>query len=80
MPVKYKGDLDMYFVTGIRPELREPDGSPNRKFLARIEMIRILDVEEHVFSGTLKSLLRTSSFTALIIYGAYHCRLTCLRG
>ena len=50
MPVKYKGDLDMYFVTGIRPELREPDGSPNRKFLARIEMIRILDVEEHVFS------------------------------
>ncbi len=50
MPVKYKGDLDMYFVTGIRPELREPDGSPNRKFLAKIEMIRILDVEEHVFS------------------------------
>lgn len=50
MPVKYKGDLDMYFVTGIRPELREPDGSPNRKFLAKIEMIRILDVEEHVFT------------------------------
>lgn len=50
MPVKYKGDLDMYFVTGIRPDLREPDGTPNRKFLTRIEMIRILDVEEHVFS------------------------------
>jgi len=50
MPVKYKGDLDMYFVTGIRPELSEPDGSPNRKFLTKIEMIRILDVEEHVFT------------------------------
>ena len=50
MPVKYKGDLDMYFVTGIRPELSEPDGSPNRKFLNKIEMIRILDVEEHVFT------------------------------
>lgn len=50
MPVKYKGDLDMYFVTGIRPELREPDGSPNRKFMTKIEMIRVLDVEEHVFS------------------------------
>jgi hypothetical protein len=50
MPVKYKGDLDMYFVTGIKPELSEVDGSPNRKFLTRIEMIRILDVEEHVFT------------------------------
>ncbi len=50
MPVKYKGDLDMYFVTGIRPDLREPDGSPNRKFFTKIEMIRILDVEEHVFT------------------------------
>jgi class 3 adenylate cyclase len=50
MPVKYKGDLDMYFVTAIRPELSEPDGSPNRKFLNKIEMIRILDVEEHVFT------------------------------
>jgi adenylate cyclase len=50
MPVKYKGDLDMYFVTGIRPELSEPDGSPGRKFFTKIEMIRILDVEEHVFT------------------------------
>jgi class 3 adenylate cyclase len=50
MPVKYKGDLDMYFVTGIKPELCRPDGSPNRKFMTMIEMIRILDVEEHVFT------------------------------
>jgi adenylate cyclase len=50
MPVKYKGDLDMYFVEGIKPELRESDGSPNRKFFSRIEMIRILDVEEHILT------------------------------
>ena len=49
MPVKYKGDLDMYFVTGIRPELRGEDGSPNGRFMTKIEMIRVLDVEEHVF-------------------------------
>ncbi len=48
MPVKYKGDLDMYFVTGIKPELSNPDGSPNSQFFTRVEMIRILDVEEHV--------------------------------
>jgi hypothetical protein len=51
MPVKYKGDLDMYFVTGIQPELSETDGTPNSKFFTRIAMIRILDVEEHVFSS-----------------------------
>ncbi len=51
MPVKYKGDLDMYFVTGIKPELAAPDGSPNRHFFTRIEMIRILDVEEHVLGS-----------------------------
>ena len=50
MPVKYKGDLDMYFVTGIKPELCKADGSPNRKFFTRVEMIRILDVEEHVLT------------------------------
>ena len=50
MPVKYKGDLDMYFVKGIKPDLCEPDGYPGRKFFTRIEMIRILDVEEHVLT------------------------------
>lgn len=50
MPVKYKGDLDMYFVTGIRPELCNSDGSPNRRFFLKMEMIRIMDVEDHVFS------------------------------
>lgn len=51
MPVKYKGDLEMYFVTGIKPELSDDTGRPNRRFLTKLEMIRILDVEEHVFSS-----------------------------
>ena len=50
MPVKYKGDLDMYFVKGIKPDLCDSDGSPNSKFFTRVEMIRILDVEEHVLT------------------------------
>ncbi len=50
MPVKYKGDLDMYFVTGIKSGLCNDDGSPNRKFFLKMEMIRILDIEDHVFS------------------------------
>lgn len=74
MPVKYKGDLDMYFVTGIRPELREPDGGPNRKFLTRIEMIRILDVEEHVFS-------RYSEIASpdLFFHSAEYIRIVCMQ-
>jgi adenylate cyclase len=51
MPVKYKGDLDMYFVTGIKPELCDAEGYPNKKFLSKVQMIRIIDVEEHVFTS-----------------------------
>ena len=50
MPVKYKGDLDMYFVTGIKPGLLGPDGLPNSQFFTNMEKIRILDVEEHLFN------------------------------
>jgi len=49
MPVKYKGELDMYFVNGITPELRDEEGNPNRKFILRMQMIRLQDIEELVF-------------------------------
>ncbi len=48
MPVKYKGETDMYFVKGIRPEL-SVDGEgivPNEKFFVRLQHIRFNDVEE----------------------------------
>ena len=47
MPVKYKGDLDMYFVNGIRPELRkEGKAEPNLKFRNKMLLIRISDLED----------------------------------
>jgi adenylate cyclase len=46
MPVKYKGELDMYFVNGIVPELRDENGMPNSTFIIKIQMIKLQDIEE----------------------------------
>ena len=50
MPVKYKGETDMYFVKGIRPELSVNGESkiPNEKFFVRLQHIRFNDIEEFV--------------------------------
>jgi adenylate cyclase len=48
MPVKYKGELEMYFVEGIVPELSDEDGGPNRKFIVRMQMIKLQDIEEMI--------------------------------
>jgi adenylate cyclase len=48
MPVKYKGELEMYFVIGIVPELSDENGSPNRKFIVKMQMIKLQDIEELV--------------------------------
>jgi len=48
MPVKYKGELDMYFVEGIVPELRDSEGKPNDKFFLHLQKIRLQDVEDIV--------------------------------
>lgn len=49
MPVKYKGELDMYFVNGIRPEMREVEkNEPNRKFITRMLLLKLDDLEEEV--------------------------------
>lgn len=51
MPVKYKGDIDMYFVKGIRPELSINLRSiPNKKFFIQLQLLRLLDLEEFVFN------------------------------
>jgi class 3 adenylate cyclase len=46
MPVKYKGELDMYFVNGIVPELSGEDGMPNKRFIIKMQMIKLQDIEE----------------------------------
>ena len=49
MPVKYKGELDMYFVEGIRPELSENGNRPNRKFFVKMQLMKLQDIEDQVF-------------------------------
>lgn len=46
MPVKYKGELEMYFVNGIIPDLADENGGPNRKFIVRMQLIKLQDIEE----------------------------------
>lgn len=51
LPVKYKGNIDMYFVRGLRPELSiNLAGLPNRKFFLKLQILRLNDLEEEVFS------------------------------
>jgi adenylate cyclase len=57
MPVKYKGEIDMYFVKGIRPQLAQEDlGMPNEKFLTQLQMLRLLDLEEDLIEKLEKEL------------------------
>ncbi len=48
MPVKYKGELEMYFVTGIIPDLCDENGGPNNKFLIKIQKIKLEDIEDMI--------------------------------
>ena len=48
MPVKYKGELEMYFVNGIIPDLSDENGAPNRKFIVKMQMIKLQDIEEMI--------------------------------
>ena len=51
LPVKYKGNIDMYFVKGLRPELSvNLVGLPNRKFFLKLQLLRLKDLEELIFS------------------------------
>jgi len=48
MPVKYKGELDMYFVNGIVDDLKDENDAPNSKFIQKMQLIKIQDIEEYV--------------------------------
>jgi adenylate cyclase len=52
MPIKYKGETDMYFVKGIIPELSlDNEGlRPNELFRTRLQHIRFSDMEEAVLN------------------------------
>lgn len=48
MPVKYKGEIEMYFVNGLIPELCDNEGQPNRKFIVKMQIIKLQDIEEMI--------------------------------
>ena len=50
MPVKYKGDLEMFEVKGIRPEysMRERGVMPNALFNTKFKLIQFTDIQEMI--------------------------------
>lgn len=50
MPVKYKGEIDMYFVKEIAPGLRDENGSPNKDFMLKMSMLKLHDLEDIVIT------------------------------
>ena len=52
MPVKYKGDMLLYYVKGIRPEysLQKKSIIPNRNFSIRFGLIQFTDLQEMVLN------------------------------
>jgi adenylate cyclase len=48
MPVKYKGELEMYFVESIVAGLCDENGMPNNKFILKMQMIKLQDIEEMI--------------------------------
>ena len=48
MPVKYKGNIDMYFVKCFRPEFSvDMKGQePNEQFFIKLQLLRLQDIEE----------------------------------
>jgi class 3 adenylate cyclase len=66
LPVKYKGNIDMYFVNGLRPELSvDLKGLPNKRFFTKLQLLRLGDLEEKVFETILSELPPTLYFHKL---------------
>ncbi|PKP36065.1 MAG: guanylate cyclase, partial [Bacteroidetes bacterium HGW-Bacteroidetes-15] len=61
MPVKNKGDIQMYFVNGIKPNLSEGMNglAPNSEFSILLQLIRLGDLEDFVLEKLEKGLPKT---------------------
>jgi len=63
LPVKYKGNIDMYYVNGLRPELSvDLKEIPNKRFYTKLQLLRLGDLEEKVFQDILASLPESLTF------------------
>ena len=58
LPVKYKGEIDMYFVKSIKPELAKPENplEPNEQFRLKMQFLIYEDLEELVLTTLEKAL------------------------
>lgn len=58
MPIKNRGDVDMYFVNGIKPDLSVNNLGiePNHKFKVHVQLVRLSDLEEFVYEKLEKGL------------------------
>lgn len=58
MPVKNKGEIDMYFVDGIKPNLSKNNLGlePNEDFITMLQTLRLSDLEEFVMNKLDKGL------------------------
>ena len=66
LPVKYKGNIDMYFVNGLRPELSvDLKDLPNKRFFVKLQLLRLGDLEEKVFNHVLTDLPASLHFHRL---------------
>ncbi|HEY9123005.1 MAG TPA: adenylate/guanylate cyclase domain-containing protein [Bacteroidales bacterium] len=63
MPVKYKGEIDMYFVKSIRPELSiDMHIQPNKKFFIMLQLLRLQDVQDEVIEKLINGLPKNLYF------------------
>jgi class 3 adenylate cyclase/predicted metal-dependent HD superfamily phosphohydrolase len=63
MPVKYKGDIEMYFVTGIKPKFQaDNELTPNDDFNIKLQGFRLLDLEEFIIQKLKNELPETLYF------------------
>lgn len=73
MPVKYKGEIDMYFVNGLKAEYCQADAPhlPNALMLRKIQVMRMHDFEQAVRETTMagahpNTLTRFDSYLARV--------------
>ena len=61
MPVKYKGDIEMYTVRGLKQEfsLQNKGLIPNKKFSIRFGLIQFMDLQETILDRLEKELSKT---------------------
>jgi len=63
LPVKYKGNIDMYFVNGLRPELSvDLKEIPNKSFFVKLQLLRLGDLEDKIFGEILQGLPESLHF------------------